>query len=126
MTYSYFYSSVNPTSQQISTDYASGSINADGTPKFQFNSASQLLSGNVYQITFPIAHPQGEDYAITLGSQSDEPTQDQRKIQWLNKTANGFQVKLSVDDNGGNADPPVQSAFDYRVSYLTTVVTQVS
>jgi len=115
--------SLSLTSESVLVDYAAGQVNANGTAAYSFNSASSLLAGNVYQVTFTTAHPDGTDYAISLGAQSNEPANDQRKIQYLNKTANGFQVKLSVDDNGGAADPEVQSSFDYRVSREISVVT---
>jgi len=115
--------SLSLTSETVLVDYAAGQVNANGTAAYSFNSETSLLAGNVYQITFSAAHPNGTNYAITLGAQSNEPANDQRKIQWLNKTANGFQVKLSVDDNGGAADPDVQSSFDYRVSRELSIVT---
>lgn len=114
------------TTETVGVDYAMGSVNANGTSAYAFNASTSLLAGNVYQITFDAAHPDGADYSIRLAAQSNEPANDQRKIQWLNKTANGFQVKLSVDDNGGAADPEVQSPFDWGVTRELAVITGVT
>lgn len=105
------------------------------TIPYSFNVASIVPQGVVgppgndtrdYLITFSTPHPNGDNYIITNAKPSDEPTGDERKIQFTNKTPTSFIMKLSIDDNGGVEDPQVWSSFDFVVYEELELVTGLS
>jgi len=79
-------------------------------------------------ITFSNAHPNGANYIVGNSKASNEPGGDERKIQWEagSKTPTSFILKLSIDDNGGAADPQVWSTFDFIVYEELQFVTGVT
>jgi hypothetical protein len=105
--------------------YAAGEISEAAVDEYDFNSETTRNSVGVYTVVFDTPHPQGNDYVILNSVQSDEPNNDQRKIGFFNKTATGFQIRITVDDNGTAADPEVDEKFDWAVLDECDFITEV-
>lgn len=97
-----------------------------------FNIDSVVASGTTndtrrFTIQFSTNHPNGVNYEVTNSKASDEPNGDERKIQWKtgSKTASGFIMELSVDDNGGAEDPNVFDSFDFVIEQELTFIEDV-
>ena len=95
--------------------FAGGYVQEDGTALYAFESTTSRTAAGRYTVAFDNPHPNGANYSINLTLQSDEPNRDQRKIGYTNKTDNGFDVVITIDDNGGTADGYVDERFDYTV-----------
>lgn len=105
--------------------FAGGEVAENGSTEYEFNSTVVRNSLGNYTVTFGSAHPNGNDYTVQLTANSDEPNEDQRKVQFRNKTANGFEVNITVDDNGGTGDIEVDEKFDYTVFEELEFITDV-
>lgn len=115
---------LNVTKEMITTVYADGAIQADGTNVISNNSNVVRIASGQYQITFDTPLPT-TDYTLSL-TPSDDPNRDQKKIAYGNRTANGFTVYTTVDDNGGTADPLDDISFHYQVFAEKEVITDVT
>jgi hypothetical protein len=82
--------------------------------------------GNIwrYTIVFDVPHPDGDDYSITVGGHEDINNRDNPKITVVQatKSANGFQLMVTTDDNGTAPDNPANNAWSVSVDYPRTVV----
>ena len=106
--------------------FAGGAVQGSGLGIYNFNSTVSRTAVGRYTVNFFSPHPSGANYNISLTTASDNPNRDQRKIGYLNKTANSFQVITTVDDNGGSADGFADIGFDYTVFEEVTVVNSVT
>lgn len=104
--------------------YASGDSSG-----FNFNSHMQTLQNGLYDIKFgpssaPVEHPQGKDYSVTFGPHEDGAARDVAKVSLVqgSKTAAGFRVQVTVDDNGGNADDFANDTWDFKVDYTRKIL----
>ncbi|MEM9991723.1 MAG: PA14 domain-containing protein, partial [Bacteroidota bacterium] len=97
----------------ITTDWISGHILPDGTTNStsnvrQFTSTLTGTNANTWEleIRWNDSHPKGSSYAIQLTSEEDRKNRDARKA-WVvenTRTPLGFNVRVTIDDNGNAAD----------------------
>lgn len=80
-----------------------------------------------YTVTFSSAHPWGDDYPVLLASEEDAPNRDVRKISLVegSRDASGFQVQITVDDNGTAADLYVDEDWSFSVPHEASFVVSV-
>lgn len=90
---------------------ASGSVAANGTSTNASGATVVRNSAGLYTVSGAF----GAGYKVLLTASEDVPNRDNRKIQWLNKTAASFQVSTTVDDNGLNSDGRADIPFDFLV-----------
>lgn len=70
-----------------------------------------------YDVTFTRPHPNGADYSVIASGEEDAGNRDNPKVTVVrgSRTANGFRVMVTVDDNGGSADTYVDDEFSFVV-----------
>ena len=91
-----------------------------------FNSTITRTAIGQYTVTFGQAHPDGSDYAVTFG-QDEAAARDVPKVSIVDgtRTANGFDVIVTTDDNGAGADIYTDDIWSFHVSIDQTVVTDI-
>lgn len=107
------------TSERIIAVFASGT--STGITR---NAAMQTNGLGQYSIEFDEAHPDGDDYEIVFGQGESDVTRDMPKVAYVrdSKTAQGFDVMVTVDDNGATADTYVNNEWDFAVMYEKEVL----
>ena len=107
--------------------FAGGTNNGVASGAWARNSTVVRDDEGEWTVTFASAHPDGEDYEISFGQGESEANnaRDVPKVSWVDgtKTANGFRVQVTVDDNGAGADARSDDAWSYSVSAPRQVVT---
>ena len=114
------------TTNDVGVLFAYGQQNLNTTGD-TFNSSIARTAVGQYSVTFGQAHPNGTDYAITFG-QEEEAARDVAKVSVVEgtRTANGFDLIVTVDDNGGSADIYVDEPFSFKIAIDQTVVTEIT
>lgn len=79
-----------------------------------------------YTVTFTAPHPDGAAYEVLFG-QDEDAARDIPKAAVVDGTqaATGFNMTLTVDDNGGAADTYNDEPFSFAVLYLGDEITDV-
>lgn len=79
-----------------------------------------------YTVSMP-AHPDGANYEILFG-QDEDANRDVPKVHVVegSRTATGFLVEVTVDDNGGAEDTYSDEPFSVEVLKTQTVITSVT
>lgn len=72
-----------------------------------------------WRVTWPGAHPDGTNYSIDFGVGESGTLRDVPKISWIEgtKTPNGFELQITVDDNGASADTLTDAHWSYSVDF---------
>lgn len=106
--------------------YFGGSLNNDLSLAWSFNGGITSIGPGLFQITFAAPHPDGSDYVAHATPHEDAGPRDIRKASVIEatKTALGYQVLTTVDDNGGAADIPASIGFETSASWRCDVVTE--
>lgn len=91
-----------------------------------FNSTVTRVGVGRYNIAFGQSHPNGINYAVTFGVE-EEANRDVVKASLVEgtRTANGFQMITTYDDNGGAADVLIDEPFSFMVAIDQKIVTDV-
>lgn len=79
-------------------------------------------------MAFASPHPDGERYEVVYGCEESAATRDVPKVSTVagSRSASGFEVQVTVDDNGGAADAYSGKAFSFAVKTTIVIVTNVS
>jgi SepF-like predicted cell division protein (DUF552 family) len=106
------------TSVTIYEEFYAGGANGDTAPVWSRNATVVRLSDGRWQVTFATPHPDGIDYHVSFGAEEPNTTRDNPKktIEQGSKTANGFIMMLTVDDNGTGADPYNDQPWSFGVA----------
>lgn len=114
-------------SRKIPGDFATGSQAAGTTIQARNCTITNTALGR-YTITFASAHPDGENYEVVYGCEEPSNTRDVPKASTVagSRTANGFEIQVTVDDNGGSADSYSNDTFSFAVKTTITIVESVS
>lgn len=103
--------------------FASGAQLVNSTIQSRNSSISRQGLGR-YTVTFNSQHPDGLNYEIVFGQAESGTLRDVPKVSMVTgtKTANGFQVQITYDDNGGTADVYVDDEWSFFVPYEITLL----
>jgi len=96
---------------------ASASVNADGSINSAFNCNVVNTSTGFYDITFNNATVDGS-YPIVFGKAGINL--NNFEVKYNNKTANGFSVNITDQDDGGGTGTPVNRAFSFYIPDLAS------
>jgi len=96
--------------------HAAGNVQANGL-------ANYILGGNVirtavgrYTVTFANPHPNGAEYPIIL-TQEQNAGADDYTMNYLNATANGFDIQVGEQDNGGDPGVFIDTGFSFYIPF---------
>ncbi len=115
------------TKTAIGYNFAAGHTAQNGTALYAVNSTVSRTATGLYTVTFNSAHPNGNQYPITLGVQEDPGNGEARIIQVVtgSQTDMGFQIKIVRGDNGVTADVPDDEIWYFNVVAEIEVVNDV-
>jgi hypothetical protein len=94
--------------------HATGSVNAFGTPNYIQGASVAWIGTGRYQVSFNTPHANGANYPI-LFSMEQNTGEDDYVPTYNNVTANGFDVEIGEQDNGGTAGVPQDAGFSFYV-----------
>lgn len=105
--------------------FAGGSVDGTAGTAWGRNSTVTRISAGRWRVTFAAAHPDGVEYHVSVGAEEPANTRDNPKktVEQGTKSANGFVLMLTVDDNGTAADPYSDQPWSYGVTAPALVVT---
>lgn len=114
------------TTQDIVVGHASGLV--DGTTVIQSRFCTIVNTGvGQYTATFLNAHPDGNAYEVVFGVEEDiDRDVPKPSVVEGSKTANSFDFRTTVDDNGGAADAFNTEPVSFEVLRTLTVITGVT
>ena len=117
----------NMVSRVVYTEtYGGGSTDGLELGRWERNLTLDRISAGLWQVAFNTPHPDGVEYSVSVSaaelfSQRDNP---KAVIVAGTKTANGFRIMFTVDDNGGAADILTDvNGFSLSVNGPTTILT---
>lgn len=98
--------------------FEGGSTNGLQDGMWNRNATTTIDAAGLATVVFDMPHPDGVEYHIDIEASEPIGTRDNPKETVVegSKTANGFQLMLTVDDNGGTADPFSTQPFSWSVS----------
>lgn len=105
--------------------FASGRQNVTVTTIARNSTITRTAAGR-YTVAFTSAHPDGANYEVLFGVEEDA-NRDIPKASVIDgsKTATGFNMTLTVDDNGGAADGYNDEPWSFAVLYEGDEITDV-
>ena len=114
------------TTQTVSVGHASGS-QANGTTIQARRCTITRTAQGRYTVAFAAAHPDGANYEVVFGQEEPGNTRDVPKVSVVtgSRTANGFDLQVTIDDNGGGADNYQDDTFSFEVLRDLSVLTDV-
>ncbi len=118
--------SLTLTTEDIIVGHASGF--QDGTTTLQArNTTITRTAQGQYTVTFATPHPDGANYEVLFGVDEDA-SRDVSKVSVVKgtRTANGFDLIVTDDDNGAAADLLVDEPWSFEVLREITVLTNVT
>lgn len=115
---------IDVTQESIVAVYASGKQSLNTTVQARNATIARNAAGR-YTVTFP-AHPDGAAYEVLFGVDEDA-NRDVPKVSVVDgtQTSTGFDVVVTVDDNGGAADTYNDEPWSFAVLYNKDVVVDV-
>lgn len=116
---------LNVTREDIIVGFASGYQSTTTTLQSRNCTITRTAVGR-YTVTFNSPHPDGNNYEVITGAEEDA-NRDIPKISVVEgtRTANGFNIIVTVDDNGGTADSYNDEPFSFEVLREISVVINV-
>ena len=110
-----------------SEQFAGGDNGVNGSAIWARNSTVTRTGEGLYTVVFDSSHPDGINYHVSLSGSEDVANRDNPKVTLVypTKTANGFDLMVTVDDNGTGADPLEDNGWSYGVDSPLTVITNV-
>ena len=114
------------TTQTVSVGHASGSQANGATIQARRCTIARTAQGR-YTVTFAAPHPDGANYEVVFGQEEPGNFRDVPKVSVVtgSRTANGFDVQVTVDDNGAGADNYVDDTWSFSVLRDLAVLTSV-
>ena len=108
--------------------YAGGARGLLGTSIWTRNATITQLSEGLFEVEFAIPHPDSTAYHISYEGIESETDRDNPKITTVDgsKSATGFQVMITVDDNGIAADVYEDNPWSFSVDAPIDVITNLS
>ena len=108
--------------------HAGGSTNGAAGGAWARRSTVSRLAAGRWQVAFDTPHPDGDAYHVSFSGEESNVTRDNPKftIEQGSKTAAGFTVMITVDDNGAGADTYNDQPWSYGVACPVTVLTGVA
>ena len=118
---------LNITTEDIIVGHASA-FQSTGTTNIARNSTVTNTAVGQYTVSFITPHPDGADYEVLFGQDEDGADRDVVKLSVVegSRTANGFDVQVTVDDNGAGADIYADEPWSFEVLREITVITNVT
>ncbi len=103
---------------------AGGALNVNGTQLWERNSTVTRLGEGRYRVVFNTVHPDGVEYHISVSGREDIVNRDNPKVTVVEgtKTASGFDIMVTVDDNGTGADIFEDNPWTFGVRWPCQVV----
>lgn len=119
---------LNVTTEPQIKPFATGCTAANGTEVKWRNCTVQETANGRYTVTFATAHPDGDAYEVVTGVSEDGTLRDVPKISLVegSRTANSFQVQITLDDNGGAADTYSSHEWSFSVYYEADTITAIA
>ena len=116
---------VTPIKELVIVGHASGSQSTNTTLIARNASITRTNTGQ-YTVTFGTPHPDGANYEVIFG-QDEDANRDVPKVSVVEntKTANGFDLVVTGDDNGGAADFYMDEPFSFEVLTEKLLVTDI-
>lgn len=98
------------------------------TPLFSRNSTTTRTNVGRWEVRFDPSHPDGSDYVPVITAYEDSANRDVPKISVVegSQNADGFDVQITLDDNGQNADFYADRFFAWSVSAPVSVIATVT
>ena len=108
-------------------EFAGGSSDGQQSGAWVRNATVSRTAGGRWTVTFATPHPDGVNYNPSFSWEESGTARDNPKIGIVQgtKTANGFNVMITVDDNGGTADPYSDQPWSFGVTAPITVLIPV-
>lgn len=99
-------------------EFAGGSSNGQQSGAWTRNATVARTAGGRWTVTFASPHPDGVDYNPSFSWEESGTARRNPKIGIVqgSKTANGFNVMITVDDNGGTADVYSDQPWSFGVT----------
>lgn len=96
--------------------FSSGSQNFNTTIDSVNCTINRTAAGR-YTVVFGGAHPKGTNYSVVLGQEESGAFRDVPKVSVVQgtRTALGFNIQVTIDDNGGAADIYRDDTFSFAV-----------
>lgn len=94
--------------------HASGNINALGVPNYIIGATVLRTDVGRYTVSFLTPFPDGDDYPV-LFSMEQNPGADDYVPTYLNANANGFDVEIGEQDNGGTGGVFRDAGFSFFI-----------
>lgn len=94
--------------------HAAGKVEDTGFGVYIQGATVSRLSQGRYQVVFDQPHPNGADYPVIF-SMEQNLGKDDYVPAYNNVTANGFNVEIGEQDNGGTGGVPSDSGFSFYV-----------
>lgn len=116
------------TTQIYSEKIAGGDNGVNGSEIWERNSTVTRLQEGYYRVAFDNPHPDGIEYHVSFSGSEPLNTRDNPKVTLIydTKSATGFDVMITVDDNGTGADPLEDNGWSFSVEVPVDVVSSVS
>lgn len=98
---------------------ASASVNADGSLNSSFNCNVTNTATGFYEVTFNNSTIDGT-YPVVFGKSGI--LQNDFQVLYNSRTANGFEVNITNQDDGGGTGTPINQPFSFYVPNLLTAL----
>lgn len=95
--------------------HSAGRVLSSGFAVYAFEASVVRTGAGRYSVTFSNPHPNGSDYAVIFAMEQN-PGDDDYKPAYTNVTANGFEIEIGEQDNGGSPGIPVDAGFSFYVA----------
>lgn len=122
-------SSGSVVTEVLEVGFASASAQGNtGVSTYTFGCTVTNTALGRWTVSFNSPHPAGADYPIAFGQRESGVARDVPKVSVVDgtQTANGFNVQVTTDDNGGAADSYSNDSWYFIVMAQKTIVTSVS
>lgn len=118
---------LNVTRETIYAEYYSGESSTGTNVLGTRNSTMTRTNVGRWQVRFNTPHPEGSFYTPEFSWQESGTLRDNPKIGIVQgtKNANGFDVMITYDDNGGTADIYTDHPWTYGVESPLEVITDI-
>ena len=97
--------------------YAGGSSDGQQAGSWGRNATVTRIAVGRWNVALGVAHPDGTDYHASFNWEESPTLRDNPKIgiEEGSKTANGFTIMITIDDNGGTADGLIDQPWSFGI-----------